>query len=349
MAFAGERSFGESELKRVKWALLGSLLAGMASGAPAIEWTESTPAPEPRAGYAAGQVGGQLVLVGGTYWMGEPGNWHAKVFTAVTDAFDPATQEWTRGPDFPGTVGYAAGATWDDRLHVFGGVQDGEPSDRVMVLVETVTGFAWETGPSLPRPRVFAAAAPVGSVVYLLGGTTEFEVLDESGRCCLSATATDTVWALDLAAPQPQWETRAAFPGKRRWGHRLVSDGESIYQFGGRYQRSLEDPLEKYLEVWRYHPATDKWTLVGELPEELYNARGVYAQGRIFLIGRGGQSAEFDPETGRFRTATPLPQDVIIEHFMWDGEVIVGASGESGTERPRRRSELTYIGRFGDR
>lgn len=328
---------------------MGGAFGSIAIGAPTIEWTESTPAPEPRAGYAAGEIDGRLVLVGGTYWTGDLGDWDAKVFTDVADEFDPHTEVWSRLPEFPATVGYAAGATWQNRLYVLGGVQDGAPSKRVMVLVKTAAGYRWETGPDLPQPRVFAAAMTVGSVIYLIGGTTEFEVLDESGSCCLSATATRTVWALDLAQENARWEDRASFPGHSRWGHRLVSDGRDIYQFGGRYQRSLGDALEKYLEVWRYRPVTDEWALLGELPDELYNARGVYAQEQIMLFARAGQAAVFDLSGATFSPVTALPEDVIIEHFIWTDNLIVGASGESGTERPRRRSELTYIGRIVER
>src|SRR5712692_7812268 len=66
-----------------------------------IRWTQSTPFPEPTAGYAAGVLQHELVISGGTYWLGTKHNWVKKLFSAATYGFHPVTQQWQRLPDAP--------------------------------------------------------------------------------------------------------------------------------------------------------------------------------------------------------------------------------------------------------
>src|SRR5437660_134592 len=57
-----------------------------------VVWTQSTAFPEARAGYAAGAIGGKLIIAGGTYWEGTKGHWTKKIFSPSTHAFDPKTE-----------------------------------------------------------------------------------------------------------------------------------------------------------------------------------------------------------------------------------------------------------------
>jgi N-acetylneuraminic acid mutarotase len=309
-------------------ALLSVLLSVEAHCATAsMEWRLSAPMPEARAGYAAGVVEGQLLVAGGTYWLGDPGAWMGKVFCATTQAFDPVSETWTRLPDAPVKFGYAAGAATEDRLYVLGGVQDGRPSGRVLVLEKHARVFHWREGPPLPEARVFAEAAVVQGKIFVVGGSREFETMDDTGLCCASLTATTTVWSLDPGDPAATWERHAPFPGHRRWSHRLAAVGRYLYQFGGRFLARKDQPVQYFNEVWRYDTRSDEWAKVAEMPVEIQLARAVQVDGVIALVGRDKCSIVFDPSSGSFASIPGLPEDALVDYFAWIPPFLVGAGG----------------------
>lgn len=320
--------------------------AGRAAVREDVEWRLSTPLPEARAGYAAGVVGGRLILAGGTYWLGSPGAWTEKVFCATTHAFDPGTEIWTCLPDAPVAFGYAAGVALEDRLYVLGGVQAGRSSRQVFVLENQSGAFHWREGPALPEARVFAEAAVAQGKIFVVGGSREFETLDDTGLCCGTNTATTTVWSWDPANPSSPWKERTPFPGDRRGGHRLVSDGRYLYQFGGRFLTGKGQPLHYFNDVWRYDVQSDQWTKLAEMPVGVQLARAVFADGKILLIGRDRRAMKFDPVTDGFTNLTGLPEDALVDSFFWLPPFIVGAGGETKLDRPRRRANWTFLGRW---
>lgn len=326
--------------------LAGAVALAASAGADHVEWRLSTPLPEARAGYAAGVVGGRLVLAGGTYWKGSAGNWTEKIFCATTHAFDPVREKWERLPDAPSSLAYAPGAVAGEKLFVLGGVQNGQVSRRVLILEKGEDGYRWKDGPPLPEPRVFAEAAVAQGRIFVVGGSREFENLDNSGLCCASHTATTTVWSLDPSDPAAGWKTCAEFPGHRRWTPRLVAAGRYLYQFGGRFISAKNKPVRYFNEVWRYDAAADTWSEVAALPEEIHHARPVLAAGRIILVGRERRAMIFEPTTGRFHDCEGLPADALVDYFAWMPPFIVGAGGETREERPRRRADWTFLGRL---
>src|SRR5215468_828992 len=97
--------------------LLGSAYAATGD----LHWSMSTPMPEPRSDYAAGVVGGKLIVAGGTFWTGTKGHWIKKQFSASTHAFDPASQKWEKLSDLPTPLACAGYAVIAGRLFVLGG------------------------------------------------------------------------------------------------------------------------------------------------------------------------------------------------------------------------------------
>lgn len=311
-----------------------------------ISWRESTPAPEPRSGYASGVIGRKLLVIGGTYWEGSKGHWTKKIFCATTHVFDPATQAWTKLPDAPVTLGYSACAQVGEEIFVIGGVQDGEPSRAVWALRKVGGAYAWLRRSELPEERVFASAIAVGPIVYVLGGSRKFEPFDTAGTCCTNGTAVNTLWALDTADAAASWKPLAGYPGELRWGQTAGTDGAAIYMFGGTRQAEQSDPVKPYNEVLRYDLTTHRWSKVAEMPQAMQGASPAYVRGRFFLFAAGKKAMIFDPRTSRFSQVNPLPEDAGVDRFVWIDPVLVGATGETVTEGPRRRSEWTFIGKF---
>ncbi len=314
------------------------------AGTTRIAWHHDTPTPEPRAGYGVGVLGGRLILIGGTFWEGNKGNWTKKVFTAATHAFHPFAHVWEKLPDAPVTLGYPASAQVGDEIYVLGGVQDGRPSRNVLALRQEKGGFAWRKATPLPENRVFGSAVTIGRTIYLIGGTREFEPFDAKGTCCTTKTDTSTVWSLDTANPAADWKALESYPGQARWNARAATDGHSIFLFGGVHRPRQQDPVLKFNEVLRFDPAANRWSRAADLPESLQGAAAVAVGGKIVLLGAGRQAMSFDPRTASFSPAEPLPEDAAVDAFVWIDPAIVGAAGENKIEGPRRRSESTFVG-----
>ena len=336
-------------MRRLSLAAFCLAIASLAFGAPApttLSWVESTPFPEPRAGYGAGAIDGRLIVVGGAYWVGTTGHWTAKVFTAATHAFDPVTQAWTQLPDAPVTVGYPGYTQANGELYLISGLQNGKPSRAVYGLRKVGAHFEWHRHGDLPETRLFAPAITVGKTIYLVGGTHEFEPIDAIGTCCTSRTATTSLWALDTADSANRWKRLADFPGEGRWDQKAITDGTAIYMLGGSHQVRKEDPVKILNDVLRYDPATGSWSRLAEMPEAMQRAAPVFARGQIFLIGAAQKAMIFDPRHGAFTPVDPLPREVRVDHFEWIDPFLVGTGGETKIERPRRRSEWTFLGRI---
>lgn len=110
---------------------------------PVLHWSLSTPMPEPRSDYAAGAVGGKLVIAGGTFWTGTKGNWIRKHFSASTHAFDPESQTWETLPDLPVPLGCAGAAVIGDKLLAVGGFTGSNVNRRIFVLEKRQGNYAW--------------------------------------------------------------------------------------------------------------------------------------------------------------------------------------------------------------
>ena len=316
-----------------------------------LQWTKSTPFPEPRTDYAAGVLDGKLVIAGGTYWEGSKGHWVKKHFSPSTHAFDPITQVWEKLPDLPTPLGYAASAVVGNKLFVLGGYTGTEVSRKIYTLARTPSGYAWKDFGVLPVDRVFAGAVSVGRRIYLLGGTTQFEPLDPTGTCCTSKTATNSFMVLDTTRPEKGWSQLAPLPDPRRWGFSTATEGKSIWMFGGTFQAKSQDPIANYNTlVFRYDIAQVRWEAMKPLPEANPKAgppSPVVVNEKIILITNIKKVWQLDLRTLEYSELSPLPEAASVDKFVWLKDRIIGAGGENDIEGPRRRSEWTFIGRFG--
>lgn len=318
--------------------------------AQTLSWTKSTPLPEPRAGYSAGVVNGKLVIAGGTYWEGSKGHWTKKLFSASTHAFDPVTQTWEKLPDAPSPVGYAASAVAGGKLFVLGGY-DGTHVNRKIFVLEYGNGrYAWRSFGDMPADRLFAHAVGVGNTIYLLGGVTQFEPFDAVGTCCTSKTAANSLLSLDTLNPKKGWTHLPPHPGAKRWGGCAVTDGKSIWMFGGGFQGAASDPVTKFDEALRYDIASRKWEVSKSLPKLAEGAPGapLFLKDKILLIG-ARKVYQFNPKRLEYTELSPLPEVAYVETFVWLDNKVIGSGGENTIEGPRRRSEWTFFGKLSDR
>lgn len=152
------------------------------------EWAEE-PGPTPREHLGGAASGGLVYAIAGRgFGLGDR--------SAILEAFDPATGEWTRLDDMPGPCGgCTAAATSDDRIHVTGGETFGaaRTTYRDHYVYDPATS-TWSVAADMPTARHGLASAAVGDRFYAIGG----------GRVAgLAYSTLVEVWSPDGDAPTP--------------------------------------------------------------------------------------------------------------------------------------------------
>lgn len=291
-------------------------------------------------------------MAGGTWWEGSPGHWTRKVYSSATHAFDPATRRWRPLPDEPVPLAYSAYATVGNRLYVIGGYTGRTMNRNIYRLAKNSKQYTWSVAPSLTAERVFARAVNVGTRIYLVGGSTQFEPYDSMGTCCTTNTATNSLTTMDTADMQSGWQQLGSFPGSARRLMSVETDGKFIWMFDGVSQASASEPAVHYQDVLRYDLARGIWSRMAALPSLLVSSTPLsssYTQGLVLLVGQNRQTWQFDLRTLAYSKVTPLPVPAIVDRFFWLRGMIVGAGGESSIDLPRRRSEWTLVGTLRNR
>jgi N-acetylneuraminic acid mutarotase len=314
-----------------------------------LQWTMSTPAPEPRSDYAAAVLDGRLIIAGGTFWTGSKGNWLQKQFSSSTDAFDPKTQMWEKLADLPVPLGLSSATVIDGKMFVAGGFTGTAVNRQVFVLEKRHGKYAWTVFGEFPFDRVYPRALGVGSSLYLVGGTTKFEPRDPTGTCCTSKTATRTLLALDTKHPEHGWRELAPFPGPDRFYFNAETDGHSVWMFGGIYQADPKDTIVAFKDVDRYDVEQGKWKQLQDLPDvsKEGNSPSPVFVGDGFVIVNDSQKVwKLDLSGRNYIDLSPLPEAAQVDRYVWIGKTIVGATGENFIQGPRRRSDWVFLGTF---
>jgi N-acetylneuraminic acid mutarotase len=205
----------------------------------------------------------------------------------------------------------------------------------------------WERLPELPGPRVFPAAAVIGSTLYAIAGARDFDMT--------GGPRTDGL-RLDLRRPEQGWRPVAPLPGVGRTASAAACDGR-IYLFGGYADPKKEPPA--LAEALAYDPSTDRWTRLPDLPGTLYAASGASPDGRrVYLIGGvdtdqrrppsepqkypfSARTLVYDTRARTYRAGTPLPRPNAADRALTDGRRLYILGGEVGFHV---RSPWTFVG-----
>jgi serine/threonine-protein kinase PknK len=320
-----------------------------APGRGTLSWSLSTPMPEPRSDYAAGVVGGKLIVAGGTFWTGSKGNWIKKQFSPSTHAFNLASKTWEKLPDLPVPLACAGSAVVGDKLFVVGGFTGQQVNRKIFVLESRQGKYTWKEFGEAPFDRVYPRAASAGNLLYVVGGTTQFEPRDPTGTCCTSKTATRTLMVLDTAKPEKGWHDLAPFPGPLRFYFNVEADGRAIWMFSGIYQANPKDPIDTFKDVCRFDLAGGFWEAAKPLPEVSQAGNSpapVFVGDSIVVINDFKKVWRFDLSEQTYRELAPLPEAASADRYVWLNNRIIGASGENFIDPPRRRSEWVFVGKF---
>jgi N-acetylneuraminic acid mutarotase len=168
----------------------------------------------------------------------------------------------------------------------------------------------WTTLTQLPVPTRAAAAAAVGGVIYVIGGTTP-------------AGNTTNVWAWEGGA----WRRKAPLPAPR-FNHAAVAVGTAIWVLGG-----FADG-EEHDDVFVYDTQADLWRRSRPLPRPTHAFGAVALGTEIWVLGgrRGERVLRevwlFDTSgSGAWRRAPTMPKPMellgaaVVEdriHAVWE-------------------------------
>jgi N-acetylneuraminic acid mutarotase len=187
---------------------------------------------------------------------------------------------------------YVAAAEVEGRIYVAGGMV-GETGRRLAIFERFDPGAnEWTTLAPLPEAVRAGAAAAVGRVVYVIGGTTE----RGGGR---------QVFAYDVR--RAAWRRRAPLPAPR-FNHAAVALGGKVYVLGGFSGTDERD------DVFVYDPAVDRWSRERSLPRPVHAFGAAVFRRQIWVLGgRRGEAvlrevSIYDPVSGRWRRGPPMPK-----------------------------------------
>lgn len=278
------------------------------------------PNPEGFAAPFAGVSDGRLLVAGGANfpekrpWEGGKKVWYDDVY-----ALDQPTGRWRTIGKLPRRLGYGVSATYRNRLVCVAG-SDTERHYADAFSLEIIGGsLSICSLPPLPVPMANGCGALVGDTLYVAGGQERAD----------SATALDTVFAMDLRADAPRWRTVAGFPGEGRilataaafdgsfWvigGTSLAPDGK-----GGAKRTYLRD-------AYRYD-ATGGWRRVADLPHPVVAAPSpapADKDGIFILGGDDGSKVGTDPTLHSGFLTEVLRYDARNDRWVGVGEMPVG-------------------------
>jgi N-acetylneuraminic acid mutarotase len=264
-----------------------------------VTWDTRAASPIVRAESLGGAVGGKLYVFGG--FSGDEGP------VKRSDAYDPATNTWTRIADMPTRLTHA-GTVIDGRNFYFAGgyVGTGPAYTQVFATKDVwqynVDANQYTKLPDLPQARGAGGLVQLGRKLHYFGG----------GDLARADRAEHFV--LDLDNKSAGWTTAAALPDARtHMGYAAL--GGKIYAIGG--HTGLHEGLIPTTQVTVWDPASpDAWQEVKSLPGAVSHvgASTLVTGGRIVVLGgeRGdgkwiSEVIAYDPTANTWTRLTDLP------------------------------------------
>lgn len=140
-------------------------------------WLDGAPMPTPRGALAVAVLDGRIHALGGNAEAGarldahEHGASRDDHSVATHEAYDPATDTWTRLAPMPTPRNHLGAAVVDGRIHAVGGRVNGDMELTTHEIYDPASD-RWTTGAPLPTGRSGIAVVAHGGMVYVFGGET---------------------------------------------------------------------------------------------------------------------------------------------------------------------------------
>ncbi len=268
------------------------------------------------------------------YIFGGFSNDHYEV-TLRSDAYDPATDTWTRIADMPEGITHAAVVADGSTIYLVGGYLGHHPGGAIdRVYKYDLINDRWSLGPPLPAVRSAGAAAIVSRNLHFVAGATRTAGTEDD-------TDQGDHWVLALDGGST-WDRRRSIPTPRNHTIGRTLNGK-IYVIGGQNNTNEEFGNLSIVEV--YDPSTDSWMVAASMPAPKGQLGATVLDGRIVIVGGtanglppSAEVASYNPQTDAWSLLTPIPDGRAAPIVgAIDGRIIV-ASGADGIE-PNGRSD----------
>jgi galactose oxidase-like protein len=323
------------------WALIVMLLCtGCSNRHPGDDpdipdiWQALSPLVVGNAGFIAGFVDDQMLVIGGTNWT--DGN---KAWLRDAWSFPAGSTQWRTIQPLPAPIAYAAFGSNDRGVYWLGG-SDG---------VGTLDGFYRVTnGSSIDHVSdtghkvVYAGAAADDEALYIVGGAEDVSDLSTlSDRFLRVSLQTGKV---SLLPP---------YPGGAVMLPAVVYTGREILVFGGARYDAATSQVVNVTDAYAYSLQHTAWRKLAPVP---YARRGMAAcrlNAGTTLISGGYGSREGRPEEGfiadamtyrvsddRYLPATDLPYAAMGQSLINNRGMLYLLGGE---DRPRNRTSAFYV------
>ncbi len=153
-----------------------------------------------------------------------------------------------------------------------------------------MTSETWTRKADLPATalRWEASGFAIGTKAYLIGGAP----------CYGCTNFLQDVWEYDIVSNT--WRQKSNFPGQKRFRATAFSINGIGYLVSGENKDGSNSILMN--DVWRYDPASDIWTQLGDFPGPKRSGAAVFVIGNKAYFGTGlsptqyvNDFYEFDP------------------------------------------------------
>ena len=207
--------------------------------------------PTARGGHSAVYHDDKVYNIAGSTYGGDSG-------TKKVEIYDLRTNEWSSGPDFPGSYGGLTCVVEDATIVCAGGYTSNRFQAGAFSMDLSANELKWITLPSLSDSRVHHSMTSANGYVYVIAGY------------CAHYCYSNTVEVLDMSNPTSWLITTSAnnLPDSRYEPTATSANGK-IYVIGG-YSRSGE--YSSYLIGEATYPSTSSWETVDmDSPSEWKN------------------------------------------------------------------------------
>lgn len=200
-------------------------------------WTRKADIPTPRARSAASVADGKIYVFGG----GSGGGSAYPVMSTV-EAYDPATDTWTRKADMPRVNELLSTSVMGGKIYAIGGQREEGAFRDVYPTVDMYDPATdtWTKKADAPLPRKVHSACVLKDIIYVFGG-----------RNVIGGWPQSTLFHYDPAADT--WAAREDMPYEVATAAVSTVDGR-IYLIGG---SSTWPPNQVISTVWEFIPAPD--------------------------------------------------------------------------------------------
>jgi len=321
------------------------------------------------AGAFAGVSGEALIVAGGANFPeplfkdGQMNPAAKKVWWDEVYVLPTPEGAWQQPASLPRPLAYGASVSTPDGLVCIGGCDANESYADVFLLTWTNGQIEREALPALPKPCFNAAAALLGTTIYLAGGQESPE----------ARQAMTTFRALDLSQDAPEWTELDLWPGPARiLPVAAVQDG-SFFLFSGCELFTDENGNVKrnYLtDAYRFTPdsrTTEQWKKIADVPVPVTAApTPAIPAGQTHILILGGDDGTNADRTMELADKHPgFSKDILAYHTITDTWTKAGSLSAghvtattvkwrdtivvpSGEIRPGTRSPKILAGSFGE-